>query len=130
METSPPSLTLELRLGAPVDNRLGLEVPGLVLAIVNTAAAEVEIPEAGLSMLLRLRTHLARGDERLTRSAGTGKPVTPKTRKLAPGDRVEVKVSPLDDGPGESPLAEGEWSVKICLDAACSNEVALPVARR
>jgi hypothetical protein len=41
-----------------------------------------------------------------------------------------VQVSPLDDGPGESPLAEGTWTATICLGDACSNAVSLAVAKR
>jgi hypothetical protein len=124
------AVTLELALGAPVDNRFGLVVPGLQLTIRNDTAAELEVPETGISMMLSLRTKLVRGAETLERSAGTGKPVTPKTRKLAAGQSVRVMVSPLDDGPGESPLAEGAWTATICLGDTCSNPVSLAVTKR
>jgi hypothetical protein len=81
-------------------------------------------------MMLELRTKLARGGESLERSAGTGKPVVPNTRKLPAGQSVRVQVSPLDDGPGESPLAEGTWTATICLGDTCSNAVSLAVAKR
>jgi hypothetical protein len=123
-------LSLDLAPGDPVDNRFGLEVKGLVLTIRNDGAADVDVPESGLSMKIELATHLERGAEKLVRSAGTGKPFTPRMRKLAPRETVTVKVSPLDDGPGESPLAEGTWQAKICLGSACSNTVELTVAKR
>lgn len=129
MDSQPPPLTLALHLGAPVDNQLGLVVPALVVEIENSGAAAAEIPELGLPMLLRLETRLERAGARLVRAAGTGKPVTPRTRVLAAGERVRVTVSPLDDGPGESPLDEGEWTATVCLDQRCSNPVTLRVAR-
>jgi len=128
-----PALKLELALGPAVDNRFGLVVPGLVLTIRNDGTADVDVPATGLSMMLALRTRLVQGGQEGTtveRSAGTGKPVAPKTRKLAAGQSVRVEVSPLDDGPGESPLATGTWTATICLGDACSNAVALAVAKR
>jgi len=126
----PPAIKLELAAGRPVDNRLGLDVPALVLTIHNPGPAGVEIPADGLPMLLALRTHLARGADRVVRSAGTGKPVAPRTRTLAAGASVEVTVSPLDDGPGESPLDAGTWTASICLGETCSNEIELAVVAR
>lgn len=128
------ALALELTLGAPVDNRFGLVVPELVLTIRNPGSTEVEIPEAGLPMLLALRTRLVRDGAAdgapIERSAGTGKPMAPRRRPLGAGEAARVTVSPLDDGPGESPLDEGTWTATICLGAACSNPVALVVAKR
>lgn len=124
------ALTLELMLGPPVDNRLGLVVPELQLTIRNRGTTEVDIPEPGISMLLALRTTLVRGNATEHRAAGTGKPVTPKLRKLPAGQSVQVTISPLDDGPGESPLAEGTWQATVCLGELCSNTVALAVAKR
>jgi hypothetical protein len=129
-QPAPASLTLELRLGDPVDTQLGLEVPALVLEIVNTGGADAEIPESGVSMFLRLQTRLERAGVEHARSAGTGKQVAPRTRMLPAGERVKVTVSPLDDGPGESPLDEGAWTARVCLDQQCSNPVTLQVARR
>ena len=124
------AVTLELALGAPVDNRFGLVVPELELTIRNDTPAEVDLPESGMSMMLSLRTRLVRDAESLQRSVGTGKPVTPKMRKLAAGQSERVTVSPLDDGPGESPLAEGTWTATVCLGDTCSNAVSLAVTKR
>ncbi len=129
-KTQQAALTLELALGPPVDNRFGLAVSELQLTIRNTGAAEVDIPEPGISMMLSLRTTLVRGSETEHRAAGTGKPVTPKQRKLPAGQSVQVTISPLDDGPGESPLAEGTWQATVCLGEVCSSSVALAVAKR
>jgi hypothetical protein len=65
-----------------------------------------------------------------TGAAGTGKPVTPKLRKLPAGQSVQVTISPLDNGPGENPLAEGTWQATVCLGEVCSNSVALAVTKR
>jgi hypothetical protein len=134
MEQSTPTqtaaLTLELVPGPPVDNRFGLVVPELRLTIRNRGTTEVDIPEPGISMMLALRTTLVRGSETEHRGAGTGKQVAPKVRTLAAGQSVQVTISPLDDGPGESPLAEGTWQATVCLGELCSNPVALAVAKR
>jgi len=124
------ALELELATGAPVDNRLGLVVPQLVLTIRNDTAADVEIPAHGLPMMLALQTKLVHGDEAIERSAGTGKQVAPRLRTLPAGQSVQVNVSPLDDGPGESALDEGAWTATICLGAVCSNAVSFSVAKR
>jgi hypothetical protein len=129
-KTQHAAITLALALGPPVDNRFGLVVPELQLTIRNDGAAEVDIPEPGISMMLALRTTLVRGSETEHRAAGTGKPVTPKLRKLPAGQSVQVTISPLDDGPGESPLAEGTWQATVCLGEVCSNSMALAVAKR
>lgn len=129
-KTQLAALTLELALGPPVDNRFGLVVPELRLTIRNDGAAEADIPELGISMMMSLRTTLVRGSETEHRAAGTGKPVTPKLRKLPAGQSVQVTISPLDDGPGESPLAEGTWQATVCLGEVCSNRLALAVAKR
>jgi hypothetical protein len=129
-KTQTAALTLELGIGPPVDNRFGLVVPELQLTIRNRGTTEVDVPESGISMMLSLRTTLVRGNETEHRGAGTGKPVAPKLRKLPAGQSVQVAISPLDDGPGESPLAEGTWRATVCLGELCSNEVALVVAKR
>jgi hypothetical protein len=129
-KTQHAGLTLELALGPPVDNRFGLVVSELQLTIRNTGTEEADIPEPGISMMLSLRTTLVRGSDTEHRAAGTGKPVTPKQRKLPAGQSVQVTISPLDDGPGESPLAEGTWQATVCLGEVCSNSVALAVTKR
>lgn len=82
--TQHAAITLELVLGPAVDNRFGLVVPELQLTIRDSGTAEVDIPSRDLDDAVAAQTRV-RGSETEHRAAGTGKPVTPKLRKLPAG---------------------------------------------
>jgi hypothetical protein len=95
--------------------RFQLAVPALDLEISNQSGAAIMVPEEGYSLLFSLRLILESKDETLYRGAGSSIISPVKLRTLPPSESLTVSLSPLENGPGESPLKPGTYQAKVCI---------------
>lgn len=107
-------LTLNV-LTETTGEQFGIRTPLLELVIRNVGLQPVMIPKEGYPLLFSLCVCLTRNHETIYHAAGGGKMVRIDTEPLPPGERKKLILSPLDDGPGESPLETGVYEVSVCI---------------
>lgn len=116
MESGKETICFKLTLShRTVGNHFGIRVPIVRVEMKNLSDETMEVPCQGLPMLLSLQIILTRGEERIIRGVGVGDRVPISMCSLKPGETMIVEMSPLENGPGETPIEPGSYIAAVCI---------------